>query len=217
MPETEDPTKNHTRFVRALIDLMPAIVTIVAIPSGDTLYTNRPDIASQIHPDDLPTLKAYYESFAKLDDNGIIGVEYRLSNDKGEWTFLSAQGKVFLRDNEDIPTQALIVARDLTQRKRTELEILRLKRHEQNQSFLASITKDLVELDNRTDAIEALGEKIASYFRVPWCTFAELTEDETSVSSYGFNASHVPSLAGTTGSRTSGWPGNPKMTTSAGQ
>ena len=198
MEETRLLINNPGHFLQAVTDIMSEIVTIIALPSGDILYTNRPSFRFQTHPDDLPAMQAWYQRLATLGDNGKITTEYRVSNDNGDLIYLSAQGRIFQRDNTNTPTHALIVAQDLTEQKKAGLEIMRLERHERDQSFLSSITKDLVELKNMTDAMEELGEKIANYFQVPWCTFTELTDDpETGVFSYGWNDSNSPSLNGT--------------------
>ncbi len=83
--------------------------------------------------------------------------------------------------------QVAVVFEDITERKHVE----------QNQSFLSEIMKDLVELQNITDALQSLGEKIAKHFRVPWCVFSEPAHDAETVIAYGWNADGVPSLSGT--------------------
>jgi PAS domain S-box-containing protein len=83
--------------------------------------------------------------------------------------------------------QVAILFNDITERKKAE----------RNQAFLSEISKDLVELDNIAITMERLGEKIAKHFRVPWCSFAEFTDDlATGIASYGWHAAHVRSLKG---------------------
>ena len=93
----------------------------------------------------------------------------------------------FIRMEDNTGTFVAIVFDDITERKRIE----------RNQAILTEVSKDLVELDNVTGAIEHLGEKIATHFGVAWCMFAELTDDLETAVAYGWHGEGVPSLNGT--------------------
>jgi len=58
MEETRLLINNPGHFLQAVTDIMSEIVTIIALPSGDILYTNRPSFRFQTHPDDLPAMQA---------------------------------------------------------------------------------------------------------------------------------------------------------------
>jgi PAS domain S-box-containing protein len=71
------------------------------------------------------------------------------------------------------------------------------KRIEQDQALLSEISKELVAMKDTEKTMVALGEKITRYFSAAWCMFAEMTDRETAVVTYGWNIENVVSLKGT--------------------
>lgn len=127
--------KDQAQLIRGITDIMPDIVTIVELPSGNILYANRDTMAwpgfdeeetrmsfadrtGLFHPDDLPAIHAFYERFSALEDREENTVEYRLKNKTGDWITLSLRGQVFRRDLKGNATQALLMAQDITERKK---------------------------------------------------------------------------------------------------
>lgn len=67
-----------------------------------------------------------------------------------------------------------------------------------NQRLLTEVSHALLGLEQISDTMEQLGEKVGRHFAVKYCTFAEHTDEfETAIVPYAWNASDVPSLKGT--------------------
>lgn len=143
--QTEQELTNQTHFIQAITEMMPDVITVVEYPSRTIIYSNRDsmillgfdaeaivnmsfaDRASLFHPDDLSSITSFYDRFPSLKDNEENRIEYRLKNKKGDWVTLSLRGKVFQRNREGQITQVLLSGQDITERKKTQEEILSLK------------------------------------------------------------------------------------------
>ena len=85
------------------------------------------------------------------------------------------------------PTQLLAVSRDVTDRKRTEM----------NLAFLASVNRDLARFTSVDEMIRTVGAKIGAYLNLSLCAFAEIDEaaDEAAIF-HDWHRDDVPSLVG---------------------
>jgi PAS domain S-box-containing protein len=77
-----------------------------------------------VHPDDLERVK----KFVRMGkETGLdYQVEYRYSNPEGEYIWLESVGKAYYRSENELV--GLITTRDISQRKSTELELIKLSR-----------------------------------------------------------------------------------------
>ncbi|MGN7788009.1 ATP-binding protein [Niabella sp. 22666] len=165
--QAEQALQEQARLIRAVTDVMPDMMSVVALPSRNIIYANRDALATLgfdgesfttsyvertrlFHSEDLPALEAYYERFASLSDEEENKVEYRIKKRNGKWVLLSVRGKVFKRDGEGNVTQVLMIGQDITDRRKSERELLDLKDQvaekakgqlKQSESLLASIFK----------------------------------------------------------------------------
>lgn len=159
--------QEQTRLIQAVIDEMPDMISVVALPSRDIIYANRDAMTALgmdgerattsyaertllFHPEDLPAVEAYYQRFTSLADEEENKVEYRLRKRNDEWALLSVRGKVFQRDAWGAISQVLMIGQDITERRERERQVLELKdqiaekvkdRLKQSESLLASIFK----------------------------------------------------------------------------
>ena len=85
------------------------------------------------------------------------------------------------------PTQLLAVSRDVTDRKRTEL----------NLAFIASVNQDLARFTGVDEMIRTVGAKIGAYLNLSLCAFVEIDEaaDEV-VIFHDWHRDDVPGLVG---------------------
>ncbi len=165
--QAEQALQEQAHLIQAVTDVMPDMISVVALPSRDIVYANRDALATLgfdgesfttsyvertrlFHPEDLPALEAYYERFALLSDEEENKVEYRIKKRNGEWVLLSVRGKVFKRDGKGNVTQVLMIGQDITDRRKNEHEVLELKDEiaqkakaqlKQSETLLASVFK----------------------------------------------------------------------------
>ena len=165
--QSEQALQEQTRLIQAVTDVMPDMMSVVALPSRDIIYANRDALITLgfddervttsyaerrrlFHPEDLPALEEYYQRFFSLTDEDENKVEYRLRKRNGEWVLLSVRGKVFKRDAFGNVSQVLMIGQDITERRNREQQVLELKDQiaekakdqlKQSESLLASIFK----------------------------------------------------------------------------
>ncbi|SDF66847.1 GGDEF domain-containing protein [Terriglobus roseus] len=98
--------------------------------------------AEIIHPEDLPAALAAGQRRLQGDESQ--ATEMRVRNRQGEWVWLEMRGSV-LRDAEGTPLEFLVIFRDISERKKMEMQLQRL-----------AMTDGLTELPNRRAFDEAL-------------------------------------------------------------
>ncbi len=85
----------------------------------EEIENNYPSWERLIHPEDLPhvlaALGAYLEGRSTFYE-----IEFRMKNKSGEWQWILAQGKIFLRDESGAPLRMTGTHKDITDRKMAE-------------------------------------------------------------------------------------------------
>ncbi|MFX0057585.1 MAG: PAS domain S-box protein [Candidatus Hodarchaeota archaeon] len=110
-----------------------------------------------IHPEDVNlAVQTLKEGFKK----GEGSAEVRFKHKDGNWVWIEARGKIFL-DN-DGKMKALIVSRDVSQRKRSEME---LKDSEERYRLITENVNDLIAILNDKFEYEYINEKIHQKLR----------------------------------------------------
>jgi len=117
----------------------PSSLTILGFAPQEIIGRSAAEI---IHPEDLPAALAAGER--RLEGDESHATELRVRNRQGEWVWLEMRGSV-LRDAEGKPLEFLVIFRDISERKRMELELHRL-----------AMIDGLTELPNRRAFDEAL-------------------------------------------------------------
>ena len=85
------------------------------------------------------------------------------------------------------PRQLLAISREVTQRRRAEL----------NFEFLASVSQDLAHWINMDEMMRAVGAKMAAHLQLSLCAFVDIDETaERVVINYDWHREDVPSLVG---------------------
>ncbi|HEX6983223.1 MAG TPA: GAF domain-containing protein [Balneolaceae bacterium] len=89
-----------------------------------------------------------------------------------------------MRGEKGAPNRIVLVIEDITERKRSEA----------NAAFLNEVSQDMTNFTNIDETMEVLGKKIAGYFGLSACTFAEIDENEIGVIG---QTRHVAAMPGT--------------------
>lgn len=104
--------------------LSPSFTRILGYQVSELLFTNALEgfARSIIHPDDVEYL--HKKQMEGLDVKQPFQIEYRVKHKEGNWIFFESIVMPIIRDNGDLEG-AVVVARDVTERKRNE-ELLRI-------------------------------------------------------------------------------------------
>lgn len=142
----EEKLTQQTSLLNQIANLVPDIITVSSLPSRDLLYSNKGNLAAHgfsdedlinmsveekkrlIHADDLPVLRAYFESFTpETTDDEIHTAKYRAYNKEGKMMTFFVRGKVFRRNADASVHSILNVIQNITEKEEAELKILKLK------------------------------------------------------------------------------------------
>jgi PAS domain S-box-containing protein len=119
------------RLFERIADTTPDILYLHELHHGQTLYCNREvglllgytreevalmsqGIADQIHPEDLPRIRASSANLAKLADGQVFQHEYRMRHADGSYRWIRSRDVVFERDEKGRPRALLGLAQDVT-------------------------------------------------------------------------------------------------------
>ena len=133
--------KESKELLQSIAEAIPDMISVQEYPSRKVIYHNREPYSTNslnadelskktiedrhklVHPEDLPGLQKYADSFATLPNNDIATVEYRVKNNRDEWIWLSARGKVFERDTKGKVISIVVVVQNINAQKIGEEEI----------------------------------------------------------------------------------------------
>ncbi len=101
---------------------------------------------SIIHPDDLTVVQEWVDLMGKHTDK--VKVQYRIKGKKQPYIWIEDNAMVLTRDTKGIPQRILGSFTDITERKNTELELIRSKEFAETlvrkeRKFLANISHEL--------------------------------------------------------------------------
>ncbi len=134
--------KQQEKFNSRISELSPDHIYIYDLILKQIIYSNRLSVdmsesgkAQQffneraffesVHPDDLENVKYTDQYFLKLKDQRLNDQEFRLRAQDGSWKWIHTRETIFSFDVNGNPTQILGNARDITDRKLIEEEILK--------------------------------------------------------------------------------------------
>ncbi len=138
---TEQALSDALRFNKRIAEVLPLVLYVTELASGDTIYINREVrqvlgysqsqvramgrefIPRIMHPDDRAAFAAHIESIADLPDGAIAQFAYRMRAADGTWRWILSRDAVFARDQQNAPTQILGTGLDITEQKRAEQEL----------------------------------------------------------------------------------------------
>jgi PAS domain S-box-containing protein len=140
----EEQLKGKAHYLQRITETTPDMLSIAELESMTFTFLNEETFRTHgfnpveivakkdsrewqlIHPDDKEEVARYFKRFHLASDDDTITAEYRARSKGGEWKWFSVRGKVFQR-NENKVTHVLNAIENITERKRAEEELLRLK------------------------------------------------------------------------------------------
>lgn len=91
-------------------------------PEALATLTNS-ELLSRVHPDDSASSISYYTSLAMQPEGETAELEYRIRRTDGSWAWLNNHVTIFDRDDQAGSMSLLVIAQDVTERKRAELSL----------------------------------------------------------------------------------------------
>ncbi|MDJ1493971.1 PAS domain S-box protein [Cytophagaceae bacterium DM2B3-1] len=134
----------QNRFVELINITIPHKVAVIDIKTLGTIYSNRPvdvPVTADILPsDEYAQYTRYFYDFVTAKDHEVRILHYRIIQEDNQYAFMRMNGVVFQRGQDDIPEKVLVIVEDITQLKKTELELMEtvasLKQHQKELSVL---------------------------------------------------------------------------------
>lgn len=134
----EEELRESQRFAESVAENSASIIFVFDLDSRANVYSNRNvaeflgydaqqvrDLGADllphmIHPDDLPRLRAHFDTFKATADGQVVEFEYRARHVSGEWRWIWNREVIFKRRPDGTPAQILGTAQDVTERRRSE-------------------------------------------------------------------------------------------------
>jgi PAS domain S-box-containing protein len=114
------------------VTLSPEAATLYGLPP-DQLVITREQLQDTFHPEDRPQLKQLIQETIDPAGSGWFALDHRVISHNGEVKWLSVRKQIFFDRSSSPrrPSHAILVALDITERKRAEIERARLLQREQ--------------------------------------------------------------------------------------
>ncbi len=158
--------KNQEKFNSRISELSPDFIYIYDLSLRQNIYCNRslvellgykladyPNFNENvflelIHPDDYEPVKYNEAYFARFNEQIFIDLEFRMKAPNGGWRWIHTRETIFSYNENGIPSQLLGNARDITEKKLTEQEIIQTNEelkiiNEELDSFVYRASHDL--------------------------------------------------------------------------
>ncbi len=137
--------KEKSHCVNHIIEAIPDMISVIEIATGNVEYLNSKPFIEQgfspddmmhassaerkkmVHPEDQQAVADYFLRFRELDERATNTVDYRARNAGGEWLWFRANGKVFRRNAEGIPTHCVNVIQNTTRYRQAQEELVNVK------------------------------------------------------------------------------------------
>ncbi len=103
----------------------------------EEIESNLTSFRALIHPDDLPALDEKISVHGTGISNS-FSVEHRMKTKGGDWKWILNRGKIIERDEDGIPVRTIGLHMDISERKKTELEIIAAKEKAEQSNKLKS-------------------------------------------------------------------------------
>ena len=140
--------------VEVIADRIPGVLYLYDAVTGKNTYLNSQTssllgyetaevlamgdnfIASVMHPNDLARLSSHIEKLSEARDEEVCKFEYRMRHKNSQWRWFCSQERVYSRNEDGSVRQIIGIARDISDRKKLEAQLV------QTNSILQSIIGD---------------------------------------------------------------------------
>jgi len=133
----EQDLLERERFLERLAKLNPSLISVTDLANDREIYSSKSALTflgynpeeiknaasfspSIVYPGDLERLSDAVTELKRANDDRVRDIEVRAKAGDGSWRWLQVLYIVFTRDRDGSPTQAMSVARDITERKELE-------------------------------------------------------------------------------------------------
>jgi PAS domain S-box-containing protein len=172
--EAELKVYEDQHFIAKIADTSPDVITVYDLETQRNIYSSREiyeilgytpaeleelkqkgvqGLIEVIHPDDLPMILTFLESYKTYTGNQAREMEYRIKDNKGRYRWILDKYNVFKKSQEQLPVQIIGIARDITPRRMAEEELKHLyyTLQETNEELVRS-EEALKELNNELES-----------------------------------------------------------------
>ena len=155
--KAEREITDRNKFILRIADSSPGLLYLFDLRTNKNLYINKrieellgytPEyikqlgndfLESMIHPYDQAAHGRHRSSIYKAKDREVLTIDYRLRHMHGKWVWFRVYETVFERDDDGLPIIVVGVAENISARKESEDEMLKLKCLVDNSSDLIGI------------------------------------------------------------------------------
>jgi PAS domain S-box-containing protein len=143
----EDTLRESEARFRSLAEGSPDMIYLLELQSNKIIYANRKtflgydtyqSLHPYTHPDDLDFVTEHWQKV--LSAQTAQPIEYRCRNDKDEWEWVQQRETILARDEDDKPTEILVILTVITERKQSELRLEQLSNAVEQSNNLVMIT-----------------------------------------------------------------------------
>lgn len=176
--------EGYARYrIVAGVDGAPRDMEIVEVnPAYERLMQRSAPVGKRLREIEPAVDQEWLDALASVADSGLSQRFERYNVRLDRWF------DVHVTPGSEDPAVVVLIFSDITGRKRREA----------NLAFLAEISQDLARLTNIDETMNDLGKKLAAYFGLAACAFAELRNDASiGVISHDWHRADMPSLLGT--------------------
>ena len=195
--QAEDTLRQSEEFNRSIINSSPDCIKVLELEGNLLSMLNGQELLGieDIRPFLNKSWLKFWEggdyqaaqaavTVARAGGTGKFVGFFRTLRDEPKWWDVTIS-PIF--DANGKPSRLLAVSRDVTSRKRAEMNI----------EFLASVSEDLVRSTNMEEMTRTVGAKMAAYLNLSLCAFVEIDETAEQVTiSYDWHRQDVPGLVG---------------------
>ncbi len=139
--QAEQRLRESQQFIERITDTTPGLLYVYDLVEQQNVYVNNQisellgytpaeirDMGKELfpqimHPDDLARVAELLQRFDSAADGEILGIEYRLLHQDGEWRWFYGRETVFNRNADASPRQIIGTVVDITNLKQTQEEL----------------------------------------------------------------------------------------------
>lgn len=125
-----------------IADRIPGILYLYDVTTGENVYLNSQTysllgyetaeilamgknfLASLMHPEDLVRFNSHIEKLSQAQDDRVCKFEYRMRHQNSQWRWFCSQERVFNHNEDGSVKQIIGIARDISNRKQAELDLI---------------------------------------------------------------------------------------------